>query len=371
MLEKNQTLKIISLNITIIFIGLIFIFLIVNHKINSKNILTNPIVIKENTNQNSDLFGFQNGLISLINNSQKSIVSIGANKNIKFYMEDPSALNGPGSIKQDAKIGGGSGIIISKKGYILTNKHVIQDINAKYAVTTNDGKTYNVDKIWFDDNLDVAILKIVDDEGNELNNLLEAKIIGINDKVKIGQLVIAIGNPRSEYANNVTMGIIGGKNKQLKIKKDNLYIGLYQTDAKINPGNSGGPLIDISGQIIGINTAINEQGMAFALPISKEFITTTLNSIQKYGKIIRPLIGIQYADTKQGIVVNDVLDNLPANKAGIEINDNIVAINEKEINNDLPFLYQLYTYNPGENIMVTMLRNGTYTKIPITLGETQ
>lgn len=325
-----------------------------------------------NDSRKSTLLDVQSSLIDALALAKQSVVSISISKDVKFYVEDPSQLIGPGNIQQQtAKIWWWSGIIIAKQWYILTNKHVVQDTTAKYSVTLYDGKTYNVDKIWFDDLLDLAVLKIIDSEGISPSTLLPAAFLSLDTQVDIGQFAFAIGNSLSSYANNVTMGIIGGKNKQLTINKNNLYIWLYQTDARVNPWNSGGPLIDINGAVLGITTAIAEgEWIAFALPISKEFITSTLKSIESFWKIARPLIGIQYIDgspTVQenkktglitGISINDVLADLPWSQAGLKIGDIILRINDKAINNQLPFLYQLYTYIPGDEIRLDILREG-------------
>lgn len=326
-----------------------------------------------NDMKTSTFLSLQSSLVDTIATAKKSVVSITISKDIKFYLEDPSQVNGPGNIQQQTtKIWWWSGIIVAKDWYIITNKHVVQDTTAKYAITLYDGKTYNVDKIWFDDLLDLAILKVVDSEWKSPKDFLPASFLPLDTQIDVGQFVLAMGNALSSYTNNVTMGIIWGKNKQLTINKNNLYVWLYQTDALVNPGNSGGPLIDIQWNVLWITTAITEgQWIAFALPISNEFITSTLKSIQDFGKIIRPIIGIQYLDitpslrqdkeknitSDYGIYITDVLLDLPAWQAWIKGWDIIVDINGKKINNQLPFLYQLYTYIPGDQIRLGIIRD--------------
>lgn len=337
---------------------------------------------QKNTIKISNLLALQSSLVDMIAVAKQSVVNITISKDVKFYVEDPSQLNGPGTVQQQtAKIWWGSWIIVSKQWYIITNKHVVQDTTAKYSVTLYDGKSYNVDKIWFDDLLDLAILKIVDSEWKSPTNLIPASFLPLETQVDVGQLVFAIGNSLSSYPNNVTMGIIWGKNKQLTINKNNLYIWLYQTDALVNPGNSGGPFIDINGSVLGITTAITEgEGIAFALPISKEFITSTLKSIETFWKIVRPIIGIQYVDITpalqqgkkiaidNGIYIKDVLTDLPAWEAGLKMWDSIISINGKGINNQLPFLYQLYTYIPGDYISLDVIRDGEKLTFNVLLG---
>ena len=337
---------------------------------------------KVNDIKKSDFLALQSSLVDTIAAAQKSVVSITISKDVKFYVDDPSQMNGPGNIQQQtAQVGWWSGIIVSKKWYILTNKHVVQDTTAKYSVTLYDGKTYNVDKIRFDDLLDLAILKIVDTEGKTPTDLAAASFLPLDTQVDVGQFALAIGNALSKYPNTVTLWIIWGKNKQLTINKNNLYIWLYQTDAQVSPGNSGGPLLDIDGNVLGITTAIVEwEGTAFALPISKEFIEGTIKSIETFWAIARPIIGIQYVDITpalkeekkitidNGIYIKDVLADLPARQAGLKVGDVVLSINGKMINNQLPFLYQLYTYIPGDTISLDILRNGKQLTLNVVLG---
>lgn len=353
-----------------------------NNKITTLwNLIESHMGDQVSDSKKSDFFALQSSLIDTIATTQKSVVSISISKDVKFYVEDPSQLIGPGNIQQQiARIWWWSGIIISKGWYILTNKHVVQDTTAKYSVSLYDGKTYNVDKIWFDDLLDLAVLKIIDSEGKSPDNLPSASFLSLDTQVEVGQFAFAIGNSLSNYSNNVTMGIIGGKNKKLTLNKNNLYIWLYQTDALVNPGNSGGPLIDINGAVLGITTAITEgEWIAFALPMSKEFIASTLKSIESFWKIARPLMGIQYIDSTPplpqdkktplapGISIKDVLVDLPAWEAGLKIGDSIVSINGKTIHTQLPFLYQLYTYIPGDEIRLDVIREGEHLTLTVLL----
>jgi serine protease Do len=331
--------------------------------------------------KSSNLSTLQSYLIQSIEHAKTSVVSITASKDVKFYVDDPSQLNGPGSVHQQiAQVGWWSGIIVSKNGYILTNKHVVQDTWAKYSVILSDGKTYNVDKIRFDDLLDLAILKIIDSEGVSPKDLQVATFLPIDTQVDVGQFALTIGNTLSKYPNTVTLWIIGGKSKKLTINGNNLYIWLYQTDAQANPGNSGWPLIDIDGNIIGMTTAIDEwEGLTFALPLSQEFIAWTLKSIETFWSISRPIIGIQYVEITptlqaekkiniaNGIYIKDVISDLPAREAWLQVDDSIVSINGKEISHHLPFLYQLYTFIPGDTVSLHIVRGGKPIDLQIVL----
>ena len=371
-MQKKHIILLVVFNVFLVFLGSIIVWWITKSKLTSLWIsMESSMGSKVEDIKKSNFLALQSSLVSTIATAQKSVVNITISKDIKLYMDDPSQLNSPGSIQQQtAKVGWWSGIIVSKQGYILTNKHVVQDTTAKYSVTLYDGKIYTVDKVWFDDFLDIAILKIIDSDGKPATDLIPAPFLPLDTHVDIGQFALAIWNSLSTYTNNVTMGIIWGKNKQLTINKNNIYIWLYQTDALVNPWNSGGPLLDIQGNVLGITTAITEgEGIAFALPISQEFLKSTIKSIENFGKIVRPIVGIQYTESNgTGIAIKDVLTDLPAWEAGIKIGDIIFAINGKEITNQLPFLYQLYTYIPGDIISVDVLRNWEKLKFNVLLG---
>lgn len=366
-MQKKQFIFLLVLNIFLIFLWWIIVWKINNNTISSLDISWTTVKNFKQTN----FFEFQSHTINSIASAKQSIVSIIISKDTKVYIDDPTQLQGPWNIKeQTTTLWWWSGILISKKWYILTNKHVVQDIDAKYAVICSNEKTYNVDKIWFDSGLDIAILKIVDTNWNVPEWLIPAKFLPLDTEVFIGQLVFAIGNSIAKYSNTVTMWILWGKNKTLTINSNNRYIGFYQTDAQSNPGNSGGPLIDINGNSLWIITAISEwEGISFALPISQEFIESTIKSIESFGKIIRPIIGIQYVEitpelkeekniiTNTGIYITDVFSDLPAWNAWLEIGDIIVNINWTSISKNIPFLYQLYTYIPWDTIKLDILRD--------------
>jgi serine protease Do len=383
---KKQTTLFLVFNVFLVFLGCIILRWILNNKINSIWVyIESHIGSQVNDIKTSSLLALQSSLVHTIANAKQSVVSISISKDIRFYIEDPSQLNWPWNIQQQtAKIWWGSGIIVSKQWYIITNKHVIQDTTAKYSVTLYNGKAYNVDKIWFDDLLDLAILKIIDSTWKTPVDLVPASFLPLATQVDIWQFVLVMGNSLSTYANSVTMGIIWGKNKQLTINKNNLYIWLYQTDALVNPGNSGGPFLDIEGNVLGITTAIVEwQWIAFALPLSQEFLSWTMRSIEKFWSISRPIIGIQYMDitstlkeekhivVDSWIYVTDVLTDLPAWQAWLKIGDVIVRIDATPITRQLPFLYQLYTHIPGDHISLDVIRNGENIALDLVLGSPQ
>ncbi len=176
------------------------------------------------------------------------------------------------------EVGGGSGFIISSDGLILTNKHVVQDTAAEYTVFTNDGKKYSAKVLTRDSNIDIAVMKI---SASQLPTIK----LGDSDSIQVGQSVIAIGNALGEFRNTVNVGVISGLSRDITASGGNGLIekihNVIQTDASINPGNSGGPLLNLRGEVIGVNTAIaqNAQSIGFAIPVNqvKKIVSDILN----------------------------------------------------------------------------------------------
>ncbi len=263
----------------------------------------------------------------------------------------------------------GSGFIIDANGLIVTNKHVVSDTDATYQVLTNDNKTYDVQKISRDPLNDLAILKI---SATGLKPLALAD----SSRLKLGQHVIAIGTPLGEFTNTVTAGIVSGLGRgitagspyeQFVERLDNVI----QTDAAINPGNSGGALINLSGQAVGVNTAVSQQGqnIGFAIPINviKDLIK---NFDKSAGQINRPFLGIRYQmiskenaltnEVPEGARIIEVVKGSPAEKADIQAEDIItdfegVRIKEED---DKTIQQKLATHKIGDRIMVKIWREG-------------
>lgn len=267
----------------------------------------------------------------------------------------------------------GTGVIISADGYILTNKHVIADANS-VRVVTSEGEYYDVKVVGQDPLNDIAFLKI-----SNANNLPAAEL-GTSATVKVGQKVIAIGNSLGQYQNTVTSGIVSGKGRPVSAYTDEneteyeTLTDLIQTDAAINPGNSGGPLLNMSGQVIGINTAMayEAQNIGFAIPI--DGVKGLVKSVLTNGEIKRPYIGVRYVDitpevraeyklsTKAGAYVGGhrgsvVESGSPADKAGVKEGDIITKINDKVVGENGGLSTLISEFLPGETVSVTVLRN--------------
>lgn len=283
------------------------------------------------------------------------------------------------------EVGGGTGFVVSEDGLILTNKHVVFDADAEYSVVAADGKRYNAEVLARDPFVDIAILKIKGDG-------LTPVELGDSDKLKVGQTVIAIGNSLSEYQNTVTKGVISGIGRRVEAGGafgSEVIEGAIQTDAAINPGNSGGPLVNLRGEVIGVNTAISQQGqlIGFAIPINEA--KKTIESIKKYGRIVRPWLGVRYLPLNKEIAEkNDlpidygallvrgsqagelaVVPSSPADKAGLEENDIILEINNVKIDQDRSLAKEIAKYNPGDEVSLKVLHKGEEKVMKVKLEE--
>lgn len=329
------------------------------------------------------LDSLQNDIYKNIDETATYVVWITSSKNVKFYMEDPSLLQWPGTaIERNSKLDEASWIFLNKKWYILTNKHVVENTEAKYAVVFYDGTTYDVDKIRTDKQLDLAILKInIKESELEKKDMYLPSFLDSKDNVKLGSLLLALGK-KWENDNMLWMWILSSRNRELKINNENLYTNMYQVNFLLQPWFSWSPLVDLNWNVVAINTAIDQANWeSFALPISNELISSTVNSIEKYGNITRWLVWIKYdeistnIDLKKkynltgGIFVKDVLSDLPAFNAGIQVNDIILSVNGSSIDAKSPFLYQIYNNLPWDDIKLQILRNWTLIEISLILWE--
>ena len=259
----------------------------------------------------------------------------------------------------------GSGVIISNDGYIATNNHVVQDAE-EIEVTLNDKRTYIAKIIGNDPSTDLALIKI---EAEELPFLT----YGNSDKVKVGEWVLAVGNPFN-LTSTVTAGIVSAKARDINILGSNSAIESFiQTDAVINRGNSGGALVNINGDLVGINAAIASQsgyyeGYSFAIPVN--IVKKVMNDFVKYGEIQRAFVGVviremdaQLAeengiDKIKGVFVHSISQNSGAEKAGIIEGDVITEIERVEINSISQFLEVVTQYRPGDKVNIEVVRNG-------------
>lgn len=278
--------------------------------------------------------------------------------------------------------GAGSGIIITSDGYVLTNKHVISG-SSQLAVTTSDGTVYdNVKVVGTDPLNDLAFIKV-----NGVDNLKPATL-GDSSSVRIGQKVVAIGNSLGEFQNTVTSGIISGTGRPISASEGNsveTLTDLIQTDAAINPGNSGGPLVNLSGQVIGINTAVAEdaQSIGFSIPVNSA--KGIIKNLQKTGKVERAYLGVNYLTitpenakqynlpVKKGAYVvssegSSIISGSPADKAGIKDKDIITKVGDLEVGDHGSVSSLIGEYGTGDTVQLTIIRSGKTMTVNVTLA---
>lgn len=261
----------------------------------------------------------------------------------------------------------GSGVIIDEDGYIVTNEHVVSRAS-RIKVRLSDGKDYEATMISSDPASDLAVLKI-----NSPMPLPYVKM-GTSKDLMIGETVIALGNPFG-LENSVTTGVLSAKNRTISFNSEYgeiKYEGLIQTDALINPGNSGGPLINIDGELIGINAAIvnQAQGIGFAIPVDK--VRKTLVSLFNFRELNRIWFGAQVeeqGDGSKGIIVTSVETDSPAYKAQIKVGDYITKIDSKVILDILDFEKYILKKNAGDKLYIYINRNGREHKLGVTLEK--
>jgi serine protease Do len=282
------------------------------------------------------------------------------------------------------EIGGGTGFIVSEDGLILTNKHVVFDTKAEYTVLTNDGKKYDAKVLARDPVQDLAVIKI------NASDLRPVKL-GDSDTVKLGQTVIAIGNSLGEFRNTVSVGVISGLQRTITaggagFGRETIR-GVIQTDAAINPGNSGGPLLNLKGEVIGINTAIvsGAQNIGFAIPINQA--KRAIESVKKTGSIKVPYLGVRYLMVTEemakkqnlgasyGALVRGTADGpgvipgSPAAKAGVLAEDIILEVDGVRVDADHPLGNLIQKYGIGDTITLKVLRGKETLTLKATLEE--
>ncbi len=285
------------------------------------------------------------------------------------------------------KIGGGSGFIIDPKGLVFTNKHVVADPKAEYIITTADEDTYQAKVLARDPLNDVAILKVEAES-------LPAVSLGNSDRIELGQTVLAMGTALGEFQNTVSSGIVSGLSRFITAFTDmeghsERLRGLIQTDAAINPGNSGGPLVNLSGEVVGINAAVvfGAQNIGFAIPINKA--KKDLEELKKYGRIRRPFLGVRYIllnpmlgkrfrlPVTQGAFVlregvpgrGAVIPNSAAARAGIREADIILEINNQPITEKIGIEDILEKIEIGTEFPVRILREGKEEELTLVAEE--
>ena len=320
----------------------------------------------------------QDAFVGVHNSVKDSIVNIRTKKTVTVNTYNPleELLYGRSGGQEKRESGSlGSGFVVSKDGYVVTNNHVIDGADEIYVKFSN-GREYRTKLVGTSPEVDIAVLKI---DSNETFKPLE---FANSDQVQIGQWSIAFGNPLG-LNDSMTVGIVSAAGRSsLGIEEIENFI---QTDAAINQGNSGGPLIDITGKVIGVNTAIYSQsggsvGIGFAIPAN--LVTTVKDSIIATGKFEKPYIGIYLGNldadkvkalnlkSSNGVFIAGTVPNGPAAAAGITKNDIITAVDGKEVNSAGAFVGEIAAKKVGQSVKLTISRNGKTSEVSVTLAKT-
>ncbi len=303
-------------------------------------------------------------VVHVKNVSRKTVV----NPMLEFFY-------GYGGQQQQEQIGTGSGVIISEDGYIVTNNHVIQDAS-EIEITLNNKKSYKAKLIGTDSKMDIALLKI------DANEKLPYTPFANSDDVKIGEWVLAVGNPYN-LTSTVTAGIVSAKARNLGSNGIQSFI---QTDAAVNPGNSGGALVNTRGDLIGINTMISSMtgsyvGYSFAVP--SNIARKIIEDIMEYGNVQRGILGVEGGELNataskelgvtqtEGFYINKVTKNSGAEKAGLQKGDIIVKLDEQNVSTFADLSGYINTKRPNDKVQVTYVRDGKNKIVPVVLSKNE
>lgn len=283
-------------------------------------------------------------------------------------------------------VGHGSGFFVSQDGYIVTNKHVVSDTKAEYTVITSDGKELPATVLALDPLNDVAVIKVNGDG-------FPALPLGDSDAIRVGQTAIAIGNPLGEFANSVSRGIISGLKRELSASvsygQEEVLRDIIQTDAAINPGNSGGPLLNLDGEVIGINVAVAQgaENIGFAIPVNQ--IKRAVDEVRRTGKIAVPYLGVRYVILNEDIAAKAgfsydsgvliqrgesptdfaVIPGSPADKAGLVENDIILEIDGQKIDEQHPLAVLIASHRVGDVVKLRIVHKGDEQDVTVRLEE--
>ena len=274
----------------------------------------------------------------------------------------------------------GSGVIITSDGYILTNNHVIEETES-VSIFLADGTELSASVVGTDPFADLAVLKA---EGE----MPAVAILGNSDALNVGETAIAIGSPLGDFVNTVTVGVVSATGRSLEVRQGFQMEGLIQTDAAINQGNSGGPLVNLAGEVIGINTLVVRggisapaEGLGFAIPVNT--VRAIAEQIIEQGYVARPFMGIRWqaitSDLAQsynlpvewGVFVSEVVSGSPADQGGLLQGDIITRLGYVSLDEDNAFINTLFAYSPGDQMTLEVFRDGEYIELELTLGETR
>lgn len=329
-------------------------------KIDLKELLTQKTLVKK------ELVQEESSIINVVESVSPSVVSVVIKTtNFDFF-------SGP----QSSEEGIGTAFIVDKSGIIVTNSHVVEQAG-DYSVVLKDGTTYDVARVHKDPMTDLAFLEI------NARNLPVVKL-GDSDDIRVGQRAIAIGNALGKFQNSVTVGVVSGVARQLSASGGltgdvKTYENAIQTDAALNPGNSGGPLLNSSGQVIGINVATTRgaNNISFAIPVNT--LKPLLESFLQTGRIVRPFMGVSYTmitkeiaslrNLPEGAFISGVLADSPAKKSGLQRGDIITEFDGKVLGSNLSLASAISKKKVRDSVKIKVDRNGQVIELKVTLNE--
>lgn len=313
----------------------------------------------------------------VINNTQTNLQTV----DVQTAITDAVAKVGPAVVTViNQGVGSGSGVIISQDGYILTNNHVVEG-GSKYTVTFSNGDEADAQLIGTDQFADVGVLKV------DVPVPAFAEL-GNSDVLKAGESVIAIGSPLGDLTNTVTVGVVSATGRSLETAQGFQMEDLIQTDAAINHGNSGGPLVNLAGQVVGLNTLVlrgsqfsSDQAEGLGFAVGANTVRAISEQIIAQGHASRPYLGIQWQQitpdvaqqynlgVQSGIYVTDVPNSGPAALAGVQVGDIITSIGGTSLDEGHPFINTLLGFQPGQQLKLQVYRDGQTLDLDVTLGE--
>ncbi|MEW6173400.1 MAG: trypsin-like peptidase domain-containing protein [Bacillota bacterium] len=304
-----------------------------------------------------------------------TLTTVGGSQLDPFY-NDPffrQFFGGMSPRQQEYRPSLGSGFIISEDGYVLTNEHVVENASEIQVTVAGYSKPFKARLVGSDYDLDLAVVKI------EADKKLPYLKLGDAEKMKVGDWVIAIGNPYG-LDHTVTVGVISAKGRPIDIE-DRHYKNLLQTDASINPGNSGGPLLNLDGEVIGINTAVNVQAQGIGFAIPSNTVKSILSDLMNKGKVVRPWLGVQvqsvdkqWADylglsKTEGALVVGVVAGSPAERSGISRGDVVLEIANKKIKTPDDLVSVITEQKVGSKVDILVWRNGKMVRVSVSINE--
>ena len=397
-IKQNKStiiISIVSSFLTIFILVTLLYILSIFNVVSVNNLFSNNLAIQNSVPVKTGTSVEESQVVNTVEKTNPAVVSIIISKDVPTYENNNfynylfnynSNSNTQQNGTQKQEIGGGSGFFVSSDGYIVTNCHVVDDNTADYTVLTKDNKKYTAKIIAKDKTLDVAVLKI---DGNNFSYLTFAD----SDTLKLGQTAIAIGNALAEFQNSISMGIISGLSRSITASDGNgsaeQLDGVIQTDAAINHGNSGGPLLDLKGNVIGVNVAIENSANSIGFALPSNVVKSVVDSVMKNGDIVKPYLGVRYtqinSDVKAknnlsvdyGVLISRgtangelaVIPGSPADKAGIVENDIILEINGVKLVSDKSLISIIRQKKVDQTITLKVIHDGATKEVKVKLEK--